>query len=72
MGILFFCYSKELKLFLETKGFRYEVCALHPNTKNIFWAYLKSASLDDAINEWRAACRAQQERVSLTYGDTQK
>lgn len=53
MGVLFFCYSKELKLYLESKGFRYEVCALNPNSHNVFWAYLKSATLDNAISEWK-------------------
>ena len=59
MGALFFCYSKELKQYLELKGFRYEVCALNPNSHNVFWAYMKSATLDKAINEWRKTRKSQ-------------
>lgn len=58
MGALFFCYSKELKMYLEANGFRYEACALNPNTHNIFWAYLKSAALDKAISEWKNLYRS--------------
>lgn len=54
MKLLYCCYSKELHEFLSSKGMRYELCALNPNSKKIYWAYLRCEELDKYLNEWRS------------------
>ena len=49
---LFCCYSVDLRNFLYEKGIKYDLCALNPNTKNMFWAFIRSDALDQALDEW--------------------
>lgn len=52
MSLLYCCYSAALKEFLHKRGFRYEVCGLNPNTKKMFWAFLRTEALNAALNDW--------------------
>lgn len=52
MSKLFCCYSSALKEFLYSQGLRYELCALNPNNRQMFWAYLRTNELDIALNKW--------------------
>lgn len=52
MNLLFCCYSAKLKEHLHSLGFRYEVCGLNPNSKKMFWAYMRSVELDMVLSEW--------------------
>lgn len=49
---LFPCYSIPMRDFLSAKGIRYELVGLHPETKNMFWVYIKTKELDKAMQEW--------------------
>ena len=57
MCSLFCCYSAELKNFLTKNGIRYEICALNPNTNNMFWAYLRNDKLDKLLTDWSKRLR---------------
>lgn len=50
--MFFYCYSKRLKEFLSSLGFRYECCALNPNNHAVFWCYVKSKELNQALDKW--------------------
>lgn len=52
MKPLFCCYSLNLRDFLSSHGFRYELCALNPNSKNMFWVYLRTEQLNKLLDEW--------------------
>ena len=54
MSLLYCCYSANLKEYLNQRGFRYELCALNPNSHQMFWAYLRSERLSAALDEWSA------------------
>jgi len=49
---LFPCYSIPMRDYLAKKGFRYELIGLHPETKNMFWVYIKTNKLRDCLKEW--------------------
>lgn len=49
---LYCCYSLNLRNFLMTRGIRYELCALNPNSHAMFWVYLRNEKLDTALAEW--------------------
>lgn len=49
---LFPCYSIPMRNFLSQKGIRYELVGLHPETKKMFWVYIKDKKLIEAVNEW--------------------
>jgi hypothetical protein len=57
MSRLFCCYSADLKDFLYKRGFRYDVCGLNPNNHQMFWAYIRTPELSDALDKWSAAKR---------------
>ena len=52
MGSLYCCYSVELRNFLSNNGIKYELCALNPNSKNMFWVYMRNKQLDKLLDEW--------------------
>jgi hypothetical protein len=33
---------------------RYKLAALNPNSKSLFWVYVKDDKLDKLLNEWSA------------------
>lgn len=49
---LYCCYSLPLRNFLYDHGLRYKLAALNPNSKKLFWVYVKDKLLDDLLNEW--------------------
>lgn len=51
---LYCCYSLNLRNYLYDNGMRYKLAALNPNSKSLFWVYIKSEKLDSLLNEWSA------------------
>lgn len=51
---LYCCYSINLRNFLYEHGIKYELCALNPNSKNMFWVYIRTKKLNQLLNEWSA------------------
>ena len=49
---LYCCYSLNLREFLYNNGVRYKLAALNPNSKSLFWVYVKDDKLDRLLNEW--------------------
>lgn len=49
---LYCCYSINLRNYLKNKGLKYKLCALNPNSKNLFWIYIKDDNLNNLLNEW--------------------
>lgn len=52
---LFPCYSLPLRKFLKNKGVLYELVGLHPETKKMFWVYIKNEKLNNYLKEWKEA-----------------
>lgn len=51
---LYCCYSLNLREFLYDNGVRYKLAALNPNSKSLFWVYVKDEKLDRLLSEWSA------------------
>ena len=51
---LYCCYSLNLREFLYKNGVRYKLAALNPNSKSLFWVYVKNEKLDKLLSEWSA------------------
>lgn len=51
---LYCCYSLNLREFLYNNGLRYKLAALNPNSKSLFWVYIKNEKLDKLLTEWSA------------------
>lgn len=51
---LYCCYSLNLRNYLYENGMRYKLAALNPNSKSLFWVYVKNEKLDKLLNEWSA------------------
>lgn len=51
---LYCCYSLNLRNYLYENGLRYKLAALNPNSKSLFWVYIKNEKLDKLLNEWSA------------------
>lgn len=51
---LYCCYSLNLRNFLYSKGLRYKLAALNPNSQKMFWVYIKNEKLNTLLNEWSA------------------
>ena len=54
MNRLFCCYSLNLRDFLYKHGVKYELCALNPNSKKMFWVYFRTEKLNTLLDEWSA------------------
>ena len=52
MNKLYCCYSVRLRDYLYKHGIKYSLCALNPNSKNMFWAYIRTPELDELLNLW--------------------
>ena len=52
MDKLYCCYSLNLRNFLYQNGLKYELCALNPNSKTMFWVYVRTEQLSDLLNQW--------------------
>ena len=51
---LYCCYSLNLREFLYKNDVRYKLAALNPNSKSLFWVYIKDEKLDKLLSEWSA------------------
>ena len=51
---LYCCYSLNLREFLFNNGVRYKLAALNPNSKSLFWVYVKDEKLDKLLSDWSA------------------
>ena len=49
---LYCCFSLNLRNFLYEHGLKYKIAALHPNTNNLFWIYIKNDKLKELLNKW--------------------
>lgn len=49
---LYCCYSLPLRKYLYKNGLEYELAALNPNTKKLFWVYLMTDRLSFLLSEW--------------------
>lgn len=52
MNKLFICYSANLMKYLNKKGITYDVTGLHPESKNLFWAYIRTTEFNNTLTEW--------------------
>lgn len=50
---LFPCYSIPMRNYFSSIGIRYELVGLHPETKNMFWVYIKDEKLKNALERWK-------------------
>ena len=50
---LYCCYSLNLRNFLSGLGIKYKLAALNPNNKKMFWVYVKTKELDNALSKWK-------------------
>lgn len=51
---LYCCYSLPLRNYLRDNGMKYKLAALNPNSKKLFWVYIKNEKLNNLLNEWSA------------------
>lgn len=49
---IFCCYSIELRNYLLSNNFKYEVVGLNPTSKKMFWGFFKSNQLHKILKEW--------------------
>lgn len=59
---LYCCYSLNLREFLFKNNVRYRLAALNPNSKSLFWIYVKDEKLDKLLTEWSANKQSIKER----------
>lgn len=51
---LYCCYSLPLRDYLYKNGTRYKLAALNPNSKKLFWVYIKDKKLNELLDKWSA------------------
>lgn len=51
---LYCCYSLPLRNYLNENGLKYKLAALNPNSKNLFWIYIKDEKLNTLLEKWTA------------------
>ena len=51
-SILYCCYSLPLRKYLYENGLEYELAALNPNSKKLFWVYLMTDRLSFLLSKW--------------------
>lgn len=49
---LFYCYSRALKDYLDSKDIAYRYFDVHTGTKKLFWVYLQNDVLGKALTEF--------------------
>lgn len=52
VGLIFYCYSVDLRNYLYRNGIKYEVCGLNPNNYQMFWGYIRDKQLELALDNW--------------------
>ena len=55
MKNLYCCYSVNQRNFLTKNNINYDICALNPNSKNMFWIYIRNEKLNKLLDEWSAS-----------------
>ena len=55
MSSLYCCYSINLRKFLTENGVKYEICALNPNSNQMFWVYVRNEKLDELLTKWSSS-----------------
>ena len=38
--------------YFTSKGIKYELVGLHPKSNDMFWVYIKTEELNNAMKEW--------------------
>lgn len=49
---LYCCYSLNQRNFLQRNGLKYELAALNPNSKKLFWVFIQDERLHKLLAEW--------------------
>lgn len=49
----FFCYNRQMMLYLKSKGFSFILCAKHEVSDNKFWMFQKTPQLQKALDEYK-------------------
>lgn len=49
---LYCCYSLPLRKYLYENGLKYELAALNPNSKKLFWVYPMTDRLSFLLSKW--------------------
>ena len=49
---LYCCYSLPLRKYLYNNGLEYELAALNPNSKKLFWVYPMTDRLSLLLSKW--------------------
>lgn len=49
---LYCCYSLNQRNFLQKNGLKYKIAALNPNSKNLFWVFVRDEKLDELLDRW--------------------
>ena len=49
---LYCCYSLPLRDFFFIIEIEYKLAALNPNSKKLFWVYVKTDKLDELLDKW--------------------
>lgn len=49
---LYCCYSLNQRNFFKENGLKYKLAALNPNSKNLFWIYVKDEKLNELLERW--------------------
>ena len=55
MHKLYCCYSLNLRDYLIQHGMKYELCALNPNSKRMFWVFIRDNELNNLLMKWSDA-----------------
>lgn len=53
MNKYFYCYSWNLKKFLNSNNEESIVSGLHPNTKKKYWVFERNNNIDKLLSEWQ-------------------
>ena len=51
-SILYCCYSKPLKDYLNQNGLAYEIKGKNPTTDKVFWVYIRNEKLNSLLEMW--------------------
>ena len=46
---LYCCFSIPQRDYLTENGIQYEICGLNPNSKHMFWVYIRNKELNDVL-----------------------
>jgi len=50
---LFPCYSLNLRNYLTSKGLKYKLVGLNPNSHKMFWLFIDNEQLNKYLIEWK-------------------